>query len=250
MAEGYLNRLIHYKKWILKHERRPRYRNIRISVERNGTLRLITSMSEKRDYIEAFLHKNEDWIFGRIAKSEKLTQKHSLQIGLVGEEYFFLGEPRKLCIEPSSEDVAVRGGRLLIGNPRWSCRKRVLKIRDYYHKEAKKIFPEILEIRAQEMGLAPQKLIFRGNVSRWGSCNSRGTISLNWKMMAAPLNTIDYVIVHELAHLKYPNHGKKFWDLVATYVPDYKTHVVWLREHHYDLDFLTEIPSLHSCEWK
>ncbi len=249
-TETQVSSVYYYKGWTFKHERIPRYRRIKVTIEKNKTLRLSTAIKEKKSHIDQFLLKNEQWVRDRLEKSDRLLQGQQIQVGLPGEEFIFLGEKRKLAIQPFEETVAVRGAQLLIGNPKLNCHGRLIKIRDYYSREAKKVFPEIVKIRSKEMGLVPKRLIFRGNTSRWGSCNEQGTISLNWKLMGAPLKAIDYVVVHELAHLAHPNHGVKFWKMVGRYIPDYKIYATWLRKHHYTLDFLTEIPALHSSRWR
>lgn len=67
--------------------------------------------------------------------------------------------------------------------------------------------------------------------TRWGSCNSRGDIRLNWRLIHLPLTLIDYVVAHELAHIKEMNHGPRFWALVETMYPDWKTAKSTLRAH-------------------
>jgi predicted metal-dependent hydrolase len=81
------------------------------------------------------------------------------------------------------------------------------------------------------MDLAPRSFAVRGQTTRWGSCSARGQISLNWKLMAAPLEVIDYVIVHELAHLVHMNHSRRFWDLVGRFHPDWRSAKAWLSRH-------------------
>ncbi len=71
----------------------------------------------------------------------------------------------------------------------------------------------------------------RNQRTRWGSCSTNGTISLNWRLLMAPPEVIDYVVVHELAHLREPNHTDAFWSLVAEYIPRYETHEDWLEEN-------------------
>jgi predicted metal-dependent hydrolase len=75
---------------------------------------------------------------------------------------------------------------------------------------------------AKQHGFKPVKIGVRRQTSRWGSCSGKGNISLNYKLLKYPQNIIDYVIIHELCHLTEMNHSKKFWDLVAKYVPDYQ----------------------------
>lgn len=72
------------------------------------------------------------------------------------------------------------------------------------------------------MGVQPNKVKIKAQKSRWGSCSSKKNINLNWKIVLAPSKVMDYLIVHELAHLKHMNHSKRFWAFVESIIPDYK----------------------------
>ena len=76
----------------------------------------------------------------------------------------------------------------------------------------------------------PQGLKIRFYAARWGSCNRRQEIQLNWSLIACPDAVIDYVLVHELAHLVHFNHSRDFWQPVGTYYPEYKPHERWLQQ--------------------
>lgn len=82
-----------------------------------------------------------------------------------------------------------------------------------------------------QMGMRPSGISFRRQKTRWGSCSSEGHVSLNWKLIFAPEAVIDYVVIHELAHLKHQDHSKDFWDLVEKYDPEARLHRRWLRDH-------------------
>ena len=69
--------------------------------------------------------------------------------------------------------------------------------------------------------MRPARLAIRGQRTRWGSCTSRGTVSLNWRLVLLPSRLADYVIVHELCHLRHMNHSRRFWSLVASVIPDW-----------------------------
>ena len=99
---------------------------------------------------------------------------------------------------------------------------------------------------AQQMKLAPNKISFRSQKTRWGSCSSRGVITLNWRLIGAPDSVSDYVIIHELAHLKYQDHSKRFWNLVEEFCPDFKADKKWLRENQYSFDFLAKKSELYE----
>ncbi len=79
------------------------------------------------------------------------------------------------------------------------------------------------------------RISIRNQKTRWGSCSSKGTLSFNWRLMLAPPGILDYVIVHELCHLKQMNHSKDFWESVGCILPDYKERKNWLKNHGHEL---------------
>ena len=89
------------------------------------------------------------------------------------------------------------------------------------------------------MNLKPTSLGFRMQKSIWGSCSPENKISLNKKLIVAPLEVIDYVVVHELAHIRYKNHSQQFWSFVEKYVDSHSSSRRWLNENQYLSDFLS-----------
>ncbi len=75
------------------------------------------------------------------------------------------------------------------------------------------------------------KVTIRDQRTRWGSCSSRGTLSFNWRLIMAPPDVMDYVVVHELCHLIEPNHSRKFWQLLAGLLPDFRQPRLWLKRN-------------------
>lgn len=101
----------------------------------------------------------------------------------------------------------------------------------WYRAQAARVFQERLEFFSRRMGVKYKEFRIKELKSKWGSCSSKGNINLNWKLALAPLNVLDYVVVHELAHLVHLNHSKDFWQLVERYFPDFKACKKWLRDN-------------------
>jgi len=93
----------------------------------------------------------------------------------------------------------------------------------------------ILEIEAGALGVSFQRMTIRDQRTRWGSCSSRGTLSFNWRLVLAPPEVLDYVAVHEVCHLRVPNHSGRFWRLVAERRPGYAEPRAWLARHGWEL---------------
>lgn len=87
------------------------------------------------------------------------------------------------------------------------------------------------------MDIEYEKIEIRNQRTKWGSCSTTGTLGLNWRLMLAPPEIVDYVVIHELAHLREANHSQAFWSLVSEFDPDYKRHADWLEENSTQLIF-------------
>ena len=102
-------------------------------------------------------------------------------------------------------------------------------------ERAKRIFPERTAYFALRMGVDYGRITIREQKTRWGSCSSKGNLNFNWKLILAPPEVLDYVVVHELCHLKEMNHSKAFWDEVGKVMPEYETYKLWLKENGWKL---------------
>ncbi len=100
---------------------------------------------------------------------------------------------------------------------------------------ALQLVTDLAERAAPALGVSYGRIAIRDQRTRWGSCSSRGTLSFNWRLVLAPLAVADYVVVHELCHLREPNHSPGFWRLVEARRPGYREPRRWLAEHGWEL---------------
>jgi predicted metal-dependent hydrolase len=107
----------------------------------------------------------------------------------------------------------------------------------WYRRRAAAIFAERLAICNAIYNFHYERVSIKEQKSRWGSCSRQGNLNFNWRLLLAPLPALDYVVIHELCHLKEMNHAPAFWRLVARGCPDYQTHRRWLRLHGRELRF-------------
>ncbi len=101
----------------------------------------------------------------------------------------------------------------------------------WYRAQAREIFWAKLDQFAALMGVEYRQFRLKDQKTRWGSCSALGNINLNWRVILAPERVVDYLVVHELAHLRYLNHSSYFWRVVEAYLPDYRGLRRWLKEH-------------------
>jgi predicted metal-dependent hydrolase len=114
--------------------------------------------------------------------------------------------------------------------PRLRLERRVVSADDGY-RAARELVTMIAEEEAPALGVSYERIAIRDQRSRWGSCSPSGTLSFNWRLVLAPFEVLDYVVVHELCHLREPNHSHRFWRLVGTRRPGWRDQRDWLREH-------------------
>jgi predicted metal-dependent hydrolase len=109
-------------------------------------------------------------------------------------------------------------------DPRWVSETEA-------RRAARELVTMLCDEEAAELGVRYERIQIRDQRSRWGSCSTRGTLSFNWRLVLAPYDVLDYVVVHELCHLREANHSGRFWSLVETRRPAWRRQRDWLREH-------------------
>jgi predicted metal-dependent hydrolase len=178
--------------------------------------------------IDELIHEKQGWVLKTLARMKQRPQAIVYTYN-EGEVFWFLGRSYPLHLVDDPGATIDRTDRL--------CVPRTLKpdlrngLKRWYMEEAHK------EIHARCMwfsmmtGYTPTSVRITDARQRWGSCTHRGGLNFSWRLIQAPLEIVDYVIVHELVHLKQPDHSKKFWTMVKEVVPDYERRRNWLREN-------------------
>ncbi len=111
---------------------------------------------------------------------------------------------------------------LLLGETKNYNDYNIKNIDKFYRAEIEKILPQKVEEYSKKMNLFPTSISYRKNKRTWGSCNYKNGLNFNILLMKFPIEVMEYVIIHELSHIKHKNHSKDFWNLVAFYCPNYK----------------------------
>lgn len=203
--------------------RSPRSRQVRVRVAPDGSLRASLPTYAPASLIKKLLKNSRVDLRRVIDKSRS---------GITYSDRMTIGKSHQLILAPASEIKVTRQKQQIIVEmpPSKSLNDPdiIQKIRPVIiaalRLEAKSYLPKRLAFLATKFGFSYQKTRFSHAGSRWGSCSSSGTISLNIALMKLPFELIDYVIIHELAHTRQMNHGPKFWELVASADPNYKSH--------------------------
>ena len=175
--------------------------------------------------LNRILLEKADWILQKLrSRAEQTVPTINWQMGT---QLQLLGNPITLQIQrlngfEKAKTTFERDVLQISTSTQLSDEKLQLKVTQWYKKLALLDFTRRVEVFAAKLGVAPPPVSLSSARSRWGSCSSRGDVRLNWRLMQAPPHIINYVVCHELAHLKHMNHSAKFWAQVAQLYPDFK----------------------------
>ena len=143
-------------------------------------------------------------------------------------------EGRARWIVEKHKEMKVKEEALKKHMPELTDTQRAL-LEKRYKKNASEYFPLRVQHFEKIMGVHHKKIAIRDQKTRWGSCSTSGTLSFNWRLIMAPPEVLDYVVVHELAHFTHMDHSKAFWSTVESVMPDYEKHRKWLNDHGQEL---------------
>lgn len=204
--------------------RRSARRSIGLRVDQRGLYVGAPERTPQAD-ITALLHQHADWIIDKLTlwANRPTTASVPVQAGM---SISFLGQP--LTVEfkapnntskPASVELDLENRRLYLPSETDPAQT----LRKHLQREARQRFTDRLQYFSSRFGLnvAPPLRLSSAR-TRWGSCNAQGRIALNWRLIHMPLSVIDYVVVHELAHLKEMNHSPRFWAVVEEVMPDWR----------------------------
>ena len=207
---------------------RSRRRTIALVITPDGHLIVRAPLKAPAAMIEDLIREKRSWILKKIGE---IRQRPAATVHAYneGEMFLYLGRIYPLHIVESGNSPIERTDRLCVCRTLLPDIKHRLKC--WYMQEAQR------EIRARCMwfsmttGYTPKSIRITDARQRWGSCTSTGGLNFSWRLIQAPLEIVDYVIVHELVHLRQPDHSKKFWSKVKDIMPDYERRREWLREN-------------------
>jgi predicted metal-dependent hydrolase len=171
----------------------------------------------------SLLMTHADWVSDRLARLPSVIRFDD------GASFPLDGKPCLIRHVPDARGAAwLADGELHVtGAPEFLARR----VNDFLRAEARRRFTAVVAVKAASTTLHARRVIVKDTKSRWGSCASDGSIALCWRLIMAPDFVQDYVVAHEVAHLRYMNHAPRFWDLVAQLTPYTAVAMEWLRNH-------------------
>lgn len=212
----------------------PRRRQVHVLVNDDGQLEVRAPWRFSLDEARVAIHEHGQWVLDALAACRtRIRMRPQL---VTGARLPLLDERLRLRVEMNAQlglfddgaCVSDQGGRVTrrgsdLSVAMYSLERSAVRglLESWYRKQAADLLPGRLAPLAQGLGVNYSRVVVRAQRTRWGSCSSGGAINLNWRLVLLPARLCDYVLVHELCHLKELNHSPEFWRHVASQVPDY-----------------------------
>lgn len=212
---------------------RSNRKTISLELKRDGVLVVRAPTFASRGQIEELVNLKASWI----RKKQNLLRQQSSEAPakqfISGEEYLYLGEHYPLEIVKEQTAPLILQDKFYLAEK--SRNEAKLVFTKWYRKQASLFIKKLVERRALQNGFSYKLIRITSAKKRWGSCGPKGSLNFSWRMIMAPPYVIEYVVVHELVHLKIKNHSKTYWDEVRKLIPGYRLHRSWLKENGYRL---------------
>jgi predicted metal-dependent hydrolase len=214
--------------WIRSKGRR---KTISLHIKEDGRIVIYAPYRTPKWEIEKFIETKQAWITEKISEREQRI-KEVEKTFLPGEKFLYLGEWYPLEMKESSHQeppLTLAFGKFILNHD------HIGEARDlfcnWYKQEAKEKITERVNYYSNRFQLLPEGIKITSAKSRWGSCSRDNRLSFSWRIIMASLTVIDYILIHELVHIREKNHSCKFWDYLEAILPDYRKHRSWLREN-------------------
>jgi len=205
----------------------PRRTTVELTVERDGSLTVKAPVGTPTDDLEGFVREKQFWVYTKLAEKDALRQPVPSKEFVTGEGFRYLGRSyRLLLVDAQDVPLKLEAGRFKL------LRSEVERARGHfvtwYKDHALPWFRRRVKLHAPRIGAEPTRVEVRDLGYRWGSCGQSGGLNFHWATILLPAGVVDYVVVHELVHLREPNHTPGFWVRVERVLPDYQQRKEWL----------------------
>ena len=212
-------------------------KTIGIIVDKNGEVKVHAPFCVSEKQVCEAVKKKADWIIKKVNEVTERNLNVECRQFVSGEKFLYLGKEYTLEIvekDLSKSEVLILEDTMAVYISKGlyaESRKQAIKeaLIKWYRQRFAEIVKERIEKYSLQLKVAPCKVVIKDQKTRWGSCSKKGNINLNWRLVMAPIDIIDYVVVHELCHLKFMNHSKDFWNLVKSILPNYTEGREWLK---------------------
>jgi predicted metal-dependent hydrolase len=214
---------------------RKRRKTISLHIQEDGKIVVNAPYRTPKWEIEKFIEEKQSWIVKKISEKERSIRKAEKEF-IPGQEFLYLGELYPLEIQDThhgEHPLKLSFGRFVLdGHHVKGARGLFIQ---WYKKEARARIMERMDYYSHRLHLFPKGIKITSAKYRWGSCSRDNRLCFSWRIIMASLSIIDYILIHELVHIKEKNHSKRFWNDLESIIPDYRKHRLWLKEHGHSL---------------
>jgi predicted metal-dependent hydrolase len=204
---------------------------VAVAVEPTGEVLLTAPASTPVERLDRVVADKARWIVARRRKVQALALPPLRREFVSGETFHYLGRQHRLLVRSGKARVRLHRGRIEVqvpDGPGRAERVRALLV-GWYRAQAERRLPDRVERWSKKVGVIAPRTLVRQQQKRWGSCDASGTLRFNWRVIQAQLSLVDYVVVHELVHLRHRHHTSAYWASLGTVMPDYERRRSLLR---------------------
>ena len=198
-------------------------------VERDKSVVVLAPTGTSQETVDVFVNKKKFWLFEKINYSPKFGEIKPETPFISGKAIPYLGKNYKLDVVKEPLEGIVFDGKFLLSQQNLQIGKAILE--QWYKQKAKEKITPMVEQYAKRLGVEYNDILISDLKYRWGSCTLKGNLNFNWRLIKAPQYVINYIVIHELAHLIELNHSDRFWNIVRVQMPNYIEAKEWLREN-------------------
>lgn len=203
-----------------------------------GHVEVLALTRDNDDDIAGFLERKRQWLFDTVREMERITaNRHAVPRFITGSKIPYRGRNMPLTVRRTDAEraaVTYRNG-FIVDLPHWAGEDAdhlvASELKHWLKQRARRDVQEIAADYGKRFGLVPRSIRTTDLAHGWGSCGPEGNILIHWHLIFAPRKVLEYVVVHELTHLRYRSHGVGFWGLLGQIKPDFETSKAWLKRH-------------------
>lgn len=211
-------------------EKTDRRKTVSIFIERDGSVRVLAPVSATDETIENAVKAKEYQIYTKLAKWKELNQGKVKREFVNGQSFLYFGRNYRLAIvENQAVPLRLSGGNLQLDKKYLG--KADIVFKDFYKEKAEQKIAERLKLIQDKFELKPTSVKVSELQNRWASWTPKNGLNFHWKCAMAPVPVLDYIITHEMVHLKFPNHSPEFWNELDKKMPSYREHENWLKQN-------------------
>lgn len=210
--------------------KRSKRKTVSIFIERDGSVTALVPEKISEDELKEVITSKEYQIHKNLAEWKQLNDKAIHREYVSGQSFMYFGRNYRLkLIEKNQGKVILYKGKFLLGKDEVDKGKEYFI--DFYKTKLKEKIIPIIKHRQAQLGVEVREVKVMELQNRWASCSSEKRINFHWKCMMAPVEVLNYIVVHELVHFNHPNHTPVFWNEVDKLIPDFIKNKEWLRVH-------------------